>query len=66
MNLKEVKCPVKCDKESLTVWISLFGVLTGLTVASIIFIIAYVVFSKLQYRKFDKKITNGNNPTLST
>ncbi len=56
MPLKEVKCPEKCKQETLTVWIALFGVLMGLTVASIIFIAAFVIFSKIQYRKFDKKL----------
>ena len=54
--LKEVKCPEKCKQETLTVWIALFGVLMGLTVASILFVAAFVVFSKIQYRKFDKKL----------
>ena len=60
-----IKCPEKCDKSSLTVWISLFGVLVGLTVASILFIVAYVLFSKMQYKKLDKRLTVNVVPPVN-
>jgi hypothetical protein len=61
------RCPTKCNYESLTVWIGLFGVFVGLTIASVIFVVAFVLLSKLQIHKFDKQnnTTNFklNNPT---
>ncbi len=63
------KCPTKCNYESLTMWISLFGVFVGLTIASVVFVVAFVLFSKLQIHKFDKQKNttnlNLNSPTIS-
>jgi len=54
MNYDEARCPTKCETGSLTSWISLFGLFIGLNVASVIFIVAFVIISKLQILKFDK------------
>jgi hypothetical protein len=50
------RCPDRCKNDWLTVWISLFGVFIGLTLASIAFIAAYVLFTKVQYKKMEKKL----------
>lgn len=52
---RESKCPNKCSYESLVVWMSLFGLFIGLTIATVIFVVAFVLISKWQIHKFDKK-----------
>lgn len=52
----QIKCPQKCDQNSLTVWISLFGALMGLTLVTVIFVSIYLIFSKIQYRNLTKKM----------
>jgi hypothetical protein len=53
---REIKCPINCSQSWLTVWIALFSILMALTVGTIAFVGAYSMFTKLQYKKLDKKI----------
>lgn len=55
------KCGIKCESSGLTVWISLFSVLIGLTLATIGFFAAYVLFIKVQLQKYEKKVSTAAN-----
>jgi hypothetical protein len=43
---------------ALVIWQSLFGGFIGLTLMTIIFVVAYTIFSKIQYKQFDEKCNN--------
>ena len=59
-NGRKGECPKICEEKPLILWRSLYGVFMGLTLATLIFLIAYTVLLKVQFNKFNQKLTSNS------
>ena len=51
---KKTKCPTVCDIDSSVTWISLFGVLIGLTFTVLVLVSSYMAYIEVKHQHFVK------------